>query len=72
VSRETSLSLENGGFTQLDSDGAWRTTPEQYAAAVHRYRDEIGNLQWAAYAYVDVVRLRGVASLVRCSSCRCS
>jgi hypothetical protein len=42
MSRETSLSLENGGFTQLDRDGAWRTTPEQYVGAVRRYCDEIG------------------------------
>lgn len=39
---------DSGGFTQLDKLGAWRTTPEQYVAAVRRYRDEIGNLQWAA------------------------
>jgi len=28
--------------------GAGPLTPEQYVAAVRRYRDEIGNLDWAA------------------------
>ncbi len=39
---------DSGGFTQLDKHGAFRTSPEAYAAAVRRYRDEIGQLQWAA------------------------
>jgi hypothetical protein len=39
---------DSGGFTQLDRDGTWHTTPEAYVAAVRRYRDEIGNLQWCA------------------------
>ena len=48
TSHETSASLENGGFTQLDAHGAFRTSPEQYVRAVRRYRDEIGRLEWAA------------------------
>ena len=28
--------------------GGWRTTAAEYVAAVRRYRDEIGNLEWAA------------------------
>jgi hypothetical protein len=28
--------------------GEWRTTPEQYVAAVRRYDEEIGSLNWAA------------------------
>jgi hypothetical protein len=28
--------------------GEWRTSPSQYVAAVRRYRDQIGNLMWAA------------------------
>jgi hypothetical protein len=40
--------LDSGGFTELQMYGEWRTTPEQYVAAVRRYDDEIGNLSWAA------------------------
>lgn len=40
--------LDSGGFSELQMYGEWRTTPEEYVAAVRRYRDEIGNLQWAA------------------------
>ena len=40
--------LDSGGFTELSMYGEWRTTPREYAAAVRRYRDEIGRLEWAA------------------------
>lgn len=40
--------LDSGGFTELSMFGAWRTTPAEYVAAARRYRDEIGNLAWAA------------------------
>lgn len=40
--------LDSGGFSEIDAYGAWMTTPEQYVSAVRRYRDEIGNLLWAA------------------------
>lgn len=40
--------LDSGGFSELSLYGKWVTTPEEYVAAVRRYRDEIGNLQWAA------------------------
>jgi hypothetical protein len=40
--------LDSGGFTQLQRHGRWTFTPEQYVAAVRRYRDEIGMLEWAA------------------------
>ncbi|HLL66438.1 MAG TPA: hypothetical protein VK453_11915 [Micromonosporaceae bacterium] len=40
--------LDSGGYTELAMYGAWRTTTAQYAAAVRRYRDEIGHLDWAA------------------------
>jgi hypothetical protein len=39
---------DSGGFTQLDTHGAFHTAPEAYAAAVRRYQGEIGRLQWAA------------------------
>jgi hypothetical protein len=40
--------LDSGGFTELSMYGAWRTTPEEYVAAVRRYDVEIGCLEWAA------------------------
>ena len=40
--------LDSGGFTELQMFGRWVTTPAEYVAAVRRYRDEIGQLQWAA------------------------
>lgn len=40
--------LDSGGFSELSMFGEWRTTPTAYVAAVRRYRDEIGNLAWAA------------------------
>lgn len=43
-----SWALDSGGFTALSGDGEWDMTPAQYVAAVQRYRDEIGHLEWAA------------------------
>lgn len=40
--------LDSGGFSALDRDGQWGMTEAQYVAAVRRYRDEIGMLDWAA------------------------
>lgn len=40
--------LDSGGFTELKNYGRWRTTAEEYAAEVRRYRDAIGRLEWAA------------------------
>ena len=40
--------LDSGGFTELRMYGRWQTTPAEYVAAVRRYRDEIGRLEWAA------------------------
>jgi hypothetical protein len=44
----TGWALDSGGFTELRLHGGWRTTAAEYAAAVRRYRDEIGRLEWAA------------------------
>lgn len=44
----TSWALDSGGFSELSMFGEWRTTPAQYVAAVRRYRDEIGRMEWAA------------------------
>lgn len=40
--------LDSGGFSELQLYGGWRTTPEQYVAAVRRYDTEIGRLEWCA------------------------
>jgi hypothetical protein len=40
--------LDSGGFSELSIHGTWRTTPEDYVAAVARYDTEIGRLSWAA------------------------
>ncbi len=44
----TSWALDSGGFTELRLHGRWRTSAAEYVAAVRRYRDEIGSLDWAA------------------------
>lgn len=40
--------LDSGAFSEIDLYGRWQTTPAQYAAAVDRYSNEIGNLEWAS------------------------
>ncbi len=40
--------LDSGGFTELSTKGRWTITPAEYVASVRRYRDEVGQLQWAA------------------------
>lgn len=40
--------LDSGGFSELSLYGEWRTSPEEYVAAVIRYDKEIGMLEWAA------------------------
>ncbi|MEV0197393.1 hypothetical protein [Nonomuraea sp. NPDC050691] len=40
--------LDSGGFTELSMHGRWMTTPEEYADAVARYADQIGQLDFAA------------------------
>ncbi|WP_063721668.1 deazapurine DNA modification protein DpdA family protein [Nocardia vinacea] len=41
--------LDSGGFSQLQKHGSWDSvTPHEYVARVRRYRDEVGNLVWAA------------------------
>lgn len=40
--------LDSGGFTQLSTHGRWEVTPREYVDAARRYRDEIGNLDWAS------------------------
>lgn len=40
--------LDSGGFSELSMFGAWQTTPAAYAAAIARYRNHIGRIDWAA------------------------
>lgn len=40
--------LDSGGFSELSLLGAWATTPETYVAAIARYAEGVGRLQWAA------------------------
>lgn len=40
--------LDSGGFSELSLYGQWVTPPEQYAAEVRRFRDEVGELTAAA------------------------
>lgn len=40
--------LDSGGFTELNKYGEWTLTTTQYAQEVRRFRDEVGNLEWAA------------------------
>lgn len=40
--------LDSGGFTELSMYGQWRTSPEEYVAAVRRHDAEVGKLSWAA------------------------
>lgn len=40
--------LDSGGFSELAAHGRWTVSPADYVAAVRRYRDEIGSLDWAA------------------------
>lgn len=44
----TPWALDSGGFTELNLYGGWRTTPAEYVAAVRRYDDELGCLEWAS------------------------
>lgn len=40
--------LDSGGFTELALHGGWSMPAREYVARVRRFRDEIGNLAWAA------------------------
>ena len=40
--------LDSGAFSEVGLHGEFVTSPSEYVAAVRRYRDEIGNLVWAA------------------------
>ncbi|MFL4491800.1 hypothetical protein ACJ6WD_11165 [Streptomyces sp. VTCC 41912] len=40
--------LDSGGFTEISMHGQWTISVATYIAAVRRYSEEIGNLQWAS------------------------
>ena len=40
--------LDSGGFSEIAQHGRWTVTVAEYIVAVTRYRDEIGNMVWAA------------------------
>ena len=40
--------LDSGAFSEVAQFGRFTTSPADYVAAVARYRDEIGRLDWAA------------------------
>lgn len=40
--------LDSGGFTELQLHGRWTVPARDYAIEVRRFRDEIGQLAWAA------------------------
>jgi hypothetical protein len=40
--------VDSGGFTELQRYGRWTVSPAEYVARLRRYRDETGNLMWAA------------------------
>jgi hypothetical protein len=39
---------DSGGFTALKQEGRWTVRPIDYIRRLRRYRDEIGNMLWAA------------------------
>ena len=63
----TGWALDSGGFSELSLYGGWRTTAEEYVAAVKRYDREIGQLGWAApqdmMCEVDMVARTGLTVL---------
>lgn len=42
--------IDSGGFSIISAHGGWQhgDTPKQYVAALNRYHDEIGMIDWAA------------------------
>ena len=40
--------LDSGGFSELSLHGEWTIPTDEYVQSVRRYRDEIGNMVWAA------------------------
>jgi hypothetical protein len=60
-----SWALDSGAFSELAQYGRWTFAPEQYVAAVRRYRDEIGKLAWAAPQDWTLLWPKSTANVVR-------
>ena len=44
----TRWALDSGGFTEIGAYGSWKLGVAEYVGLVRRFREEIGNLDWAA------------------------
>jgi len=44
----TRWSLDSGAFSEIAKHGKWTLSPDDYIAAVRRYKREVGKLDWAA------------------------
>lgn len=44
----TEYAIDSGGFFELQLNGTWTVTPEQYVGDLYRFRDELGPFKWAA------------------------
>lgn len=42
------IAIDSAGYSELSQSGEWRITARRYVSDVRRYRDEIGNVVWAA------------------------
>lgn len=40
--------IDSGGFTELNLNGRWTTSPQEYVSAVRTYCEDIGRVVWAA------------------------
>jgi hypothetical protein len=62
--------LDSRGFSELSQHGRWTISPEEYAADVARYDQQIGGLQWAApqdWMCEEPVIRGGMLGRVRCA-----
>ena len=50
--------LDSGAFSELQRFGEWTITPAEDVAFVRRCAEDIGHLQWAAYAGTGSVHSR--------------
>jgi hypothetical protein len=65
--------LDSRGFSELSQHGRWTITPGEYVAAMIRYDEEIGGLQWAApqdHMVEEGIIYGGTAGNVRCAGTR--
>lgn len=42
------IAIDSGGFTELSKFGRWSVGPEQYAAEVRAWSQQLGTVEWAA------------------------